>query len=80
MVPAVPCGRAQVRAVVGGEFASTVFIKVDVDKARDVATSQAIQAMPTFKFYKDNACIETIQGFNEQKIAAALGKLGKKEK
>lgn len=62
------------------EFASTVFIKVDVDKARDVATSQAIQAMPTFKFYKDNACIETIQGFNEQKIAAALGKLGKKEK
>ena len=62
------------------EFASTVFIKVDVDKARDVASSQGISAMPTFKFYKDNACIETIQGFSEQKIAAALGKLGKKEK
>ena len=56
------------------EFASTVFIKVDVDKARDVATSQAIQAMPTFKFYKGGAKIDELVGANAEKLKALCAK------
>ena len=56
------------------ECASTVFIKVDVDKARDVATSQAIQAMPTFKFYKGGAKIDELVGANAEKLKALCAK------
>ena len=72
---APPCREAEPKfARWSEEFASTVFIKVDVDKARDVATSQAIQAMPTFKFYKGGAKIDELVGANAEKLKALCAK------
>lgn len=50
------------------------FYKCDVDKSRDISSSQGISAMPTFKVYKGGVCVETVKGLSEAKIRAALDK------
>ena len=45
-----------------------VFMKVDVDQARDVAQHCGIQAMPTFKLYKNGAEADMKRGGSEQHI------------
>eukprot|EP00948_MAST-09A_sp_MAST-9A-sp1_P003408 g3408.t1 len=58
---------------------STVtFAKVDVDVARDVAQSQQIRSMPTFKIYKDGKCVETLTGFSRSNIESKLETYGAK--
>lgn len=45
-----------------------VFIKVDVDENEDIAESEGVQAMPTFKIYKSGEQIETMAGANADKL------------
>ena len=55
-----------------------VFCRVDVDEAEDVATEEDIQAMPTFKLYRDGVCVDTLKGSSatqlEKMIAALIAK------
>mmetsp|Transcript_27955 Transcript_27955/g.85778 ORF Transcript_27955/g.85778 Transcript_27955/m.85778 type:complete len:178 (-) Transcript_27955:728-1261(-) len=52
------------------------FYKIDVDRCGAVARREGIAAMPTFKLYRGKRCLDTIQGFNEATIVAALTKHG----
>jgi thioredoxin 1 len=45
---------------------------VDVDEAEDVAADQKIQAMPTFKFFKDGAAIAEMMGADLNKLIALV--------
>lgn len=75
---APPCREAEPKFARWSEvFLSTIFIRVDLGEAEaeDVRTSQGISGVPTCKFYQDGACIETIEGFYEEKIAAKLSML-----
>lgn len=48
------------------------FAKVDVDEAEDVAQSQGIQAMPTFKFFKDGKLVADMMGADFNKLIALV--------
>ena len=37
------------------EYTNVKFLKVDVDKAKEVAAANQIRAMPTFKLFKGKA-------------------------
>jgi thioredoxin-like negative regulator of GroEL len=54
------------------ENAAVVFAKVDVDEAEDVAASQKIQAMPTFKLFKDGKEIAVMMGADLEKLTALV--------
>ena len=56
------------------EFTNVKFYKVDVDAAGDVAQHAGIEAMPTFKFYKNGSEIadSSIRGANENKLRESL--------
>ena len=56
------------------EFTNIEFIKVDVDEAEDIAASQEVSAMPTFKFYKGGAKIDELVGANAEKLKALCAK------
>lgn len=48
------------------------FVKIDVEKLRDVATQYNVRAMPTFIIFKNGSPIETIQGANPPKLTQAV--------
>lgn len=48
------------------------FAKVDVDEAEDVAADQKIQAMPTFKFYKNGSEIAEMMGADLNQLIALV--------
>lgn len=48
------------------------FVKVDVDKAEDVAAACSIQAMPTFHFYKGGVKVAEMMGADQAKLAALI--------
>ena len=54
------------------ENAGVVFAKVDVDNAEDVSADQGIQAMPTFKFYKNGEQVAEVMGADLATITALL--------
>lgn len=56
------------------EFDSVIFLKVDVDELAEVAESQQVNAMPTFKIYKDGSPAETLVGANMGLLKEALRK------
>ena len=56
------------------EFTNIEFVKVDVDDAEEIAASQAVSAMPTFKFYKGGAKIDELVGANAEKLKALCAK------
>ena len=56
------------------EFTNIEFVKVDVDEAEEIAASQAVTAMPTFKFYKGGAKIDELVGANAEKLKALCAK------
>ena len=56
------------------EFTNIEFVKVDVDEAEEIAASQAVSAMPTFKFYKGGAKIDELVGANAEKLKALCAK------
>lgn len=51
------------------------FYKVDVDEEQDIAIQEEIRAMPTFKFYNNGVCVETIVGADLGAIIAICEKL-----
>ena len=68
-----PCARAAPKfAQWSEELDGCVFIKIDVDGAVDIARSEQISSMPTFKLYKAGAPVQTIQGFDEGQEAQVL--------
>eukprot|EP00294_Goniomonas_avonlea_P002291 CAMPEP_0114556218 /NCGR_PEP_ID=MMETSP0114-20121206/9175_1 /TAXON_ID=31324 /ORGANISM="Goniomonas sp, Strain m" /LENGTH=105 /DNA_ID=CAMNT_0001741415 /DNA_START=24 /DNA_END=341 /DNA_ORIENTATION=+ len=70
-----PCrGIAPQIEVLAGENPDVSFIKVDVDNLSDVAESEKIEAMPTFKFFKGGVLKDTVMGANLEKIKAVLEK------
>jgi thioredoxin 1 len=51
---------------------TVTFSKVDVDEAEDVAQAQGIQAMPTFKFFKDGNMVAEMMGADFDKLVALV--------
>lgn len=49
-----------------------IFVKIDVDKAQEIAMKYKIKAMPTFKIIKDENEIQSIQGANIQGVENAI--------
>ena len=45
-----------------------VFLKVDVDENAETAEWAGIEAMPTFKFYKNKAQVDELVGASEQAL------------
>ena len=63
------------------EYTDCVFIKVDVDENEETAEACGIQAMPTFKFFKNKESVVDesgnafeIRGANESKLREAVEK------
>ena len=58
------------------EWEGCDFVKVNVDECRELSQREAVQAMPTFKIYKEGKCANTVQGFNQRAIVEQLALLG----
>ena len=52
-----------------------VLVKVDVDDAQDIAGACGISCMPTFKFFKGNKLLETLEGANLPVLKAKIAAL-----
>ena len=50
------------------------FLKVDIDEAEDLATSQEIQCMPTFHIYKNKERVGLIKGANKDLLEETIKK------
>ena len=50
------------------KYPSVVFLKVNVDNLSEVAASQSVRAMPTFKIYKTGRVLETVVGADIAKV------------
>lgn len=55
-----------------GKYKDAFFIKVDVDELGDVAAQVGVQAMPTFKIYKDGKEFKEVIGADANKLEAAI--------
>ncbi|CDJ40030.1 thioredoxin [Eimeria tenella] len=51
------------------------FYGVDVDENPELCEREKVQAMPTFKLYKDGKVVETIVGVLKPKLEEALNNL-----
>lgn len=54
------------------EFPTGIFIKVDVDEAKDITSDYDIKVMPTFVFIKNGKVIHTLEGNNPEALKAAI--------
>ncbi|PVH77541.1 thioredoxin-domain-containing protein [Cadophora sp. DSE1049] len=50
-----------------------IFAQVDVDKAKDVAQTCGITAMPTFQFYRGGRKIDEVKGADSQQLSTKVG-------
>jgi len=70
-----PCKMISPKFVeLSSQYPSVIFLKVDVDKNRDIATECGIKAMPTFQFYKNNTKIEEFSGADPNKLESLVKK------
>ena len=56
------------------DFPNLTFKKIDVDANSEGSAAAGIQCMPTFKFYKDGAEADKLEGANEAKLKELCGK------
>ncbi|CAH2068316.1 unnamed protein product, partial [Iphiclides podalirius] len=54
------------------KFPRAVFLKVDVDRCAETASTQGISAMPTFIFYKNRTRIDRLQGADPASLEAKV--------
>lgn len=74
-----PCLRvAPAFALQSEHFAGADFVKVDVDKCRDIAQKCSVCALPTFHFYVGGEKKEGFEGADPKRIKAVIMKLGGK--
>lgn len=52
------------------EFASLIFVKVDVDQNAEVAGDAGISAMPTFQVYKEGKKVDEFLGADKARLRA----------
>lgn len=56
-----PCQRiAPLFEMLPAKYSKAIFLKVDVDKCQDTASSQGVSAMPTFIFYRNRVFVEQL--------------------
>uniref|UniRef100_A0A6T6M5W3 Thioredoxin n=1 Tax=Timspurckia oligopyrenoides TaxID=708627 RepID=A0A6T6M5W3_9RHOD len=58
---------------------SCVFVKVNVDEARDIAGYCGIRSMPTFHFYKNSKLVDEFSGANPGKLQETIARLAQAE-
>ena len=76
-----PCKRVAPRyAELALKYGDVAFLKVDVDKASDVAKGAAVRCMPTFQFFKDGEKVDAMEGADAGKIESILLALGAAER
>ena len=64
-----PCQRIGPKFIeFAGVYSDVVFLKVDVDENAETAEWAGIEAMPTFKFYKNKAEVDELVGASEQAL------------
>merc|ERR1712226_554925 len=56
------------------DYSDCVFLKVDVDDNSATAEKYEISAMPTFKFFKTKAAIDTFSGANADTLKERIEK------
>jgi len=56
------------------KYSQAVFLKCDVDKAKDVASKFAVSAMPTFVFLKNGVKVDQVRGADKNGLERALEK------
>ena len=56
------------------KYENVCFLKVDVDEAEELATSQEIQCMPTFHIFKNKEKVETIKGAKKELLEESIKK------
>uniref|UniRef100_U5EV95 Putative thioredoxin-like protein n=1 Tax=Corethrella appendiculata TaxID=1370023 RepID=U5EV95_9DIPT len=54
------------------KYPKAVFLKVDVDKCAETASSQGVSAMPTFIFYRNRTKIDRLQGADINGLEAKI--------
>ena len=57
-----------------------VFLKVDVDKAKDVSSECGVRCMPTFQMFKNGEKVDAVEGADIGKIEGVLKTLGAVER
>ena len=70
------CGPCKMAAPIIEELSkrhlNVKFIKVNVDHAREISQNRDIQSLPTFEVFCSGRLIETIVGFNKQRIESLI--------
>jgi len=55
-------------------YSDCIFVKVDVDNLKEIAKTESVSAMPTFKVYKNGAVVDTLVGASVQKLKEMIEK------
>jgi len=75
---AVWCGPCKFIAPVieqmSGKYKDVVFVKIDVDKQKELARRYSVTAMPTFLLLKNGKVIDTLRGAQPKQLVALVAK------
>ncbi|GAY42621.1 hypothetical protein WN943_021210 [Citrus x changshan-huyou] len=53
---------------------NVLFLKVDVDELKSVATDWAVEAMPTFMFLKEGKIVDKVVGAKKEELQQTIAK------
>jgi len=74
------CGPCQMcapqYAALSTKYTNVIFLKVDVDKQRNVAAKCGVRAMPTFMLYKNNTKLTEFSGADMNKLESLILQYG----